>query len=66
MEVTFGVLDAIAFAVIALLIVVAVILIVSLGQLPGQLARKFGHPRWHGEKARGSDAAALLEREGTP
>ena len=45
MEPTFGVLDAVTFAVFALLIAVAVILVVSLGQLPGQLARKWGHPQ---------------------
>jgi hypothetical protein len=42
METTFGVLDAIAFFVFALLTAVAVILIVSLGQLPGQVAREWG------------------------
>lgn len=45
MEVTFGVLDAVTFVVFALLTAVAVILVVSLGQLPGQLARKWGHPQ---------------------
>jgi hypothetical protein len=45
MEPTFGVLDAVTFVVFALLIAVAVILVVSLGQLPGQLARKWGHPQ---------------------
>jgi Protein of unknown function (DUF3302) len=39
------VLDAFAFAVFAILIVAAVIVIVSLGKLPGQLARKWGHPQ---------------------
>src|ERR1700751_6167546 len=45
MENTFGVLDGVTFVVFALLLTVAVILIVSLGQLPGQLARKWGHPQ---------------------
>jgi len=42
MEPTFDVLDAVTFVVFALLIAVTVILVVSLGQLPGQLARKWG------------------------
>ena len=45
MDPTFGVLDAFAFVVFAVLIAVAVIAIVSLGQLPGSLARKWGHPQ---------------------
>jgi len=45
MDTTFGVLDAFAFVVFAVLIAVAVIAIVSLGQLPGHLARKWGHPQ---------------------
>jgi hypothetical protein len=45
MEPTFGVLDAVTFVVFALLITVAVILVVSLGLLPGELARKWGHPQ---------------------
>jgi hypothetical protein len=45
MESSFGPLDAFAFLVFAILIVVAVIVIVKLGQLPGQLARKWGHPQ---------------------
>jgi hypothetical protein len=45
MESSFGVLDAFAFVVFAVLIAVAVIIVVSLGQLPGQLARKWGHPQ---------------------
>jgi len=44
-ESSFGVLDAFAFVVFAVLIAVAVIAIVSLGQLPGRLARKWGHPQ---------------------
>jgi Protein of unknown function (DUF3302) len=45
MDSTFGVLDAFAFVVFAVLIAVVVIAIVSLGQLPGRLARKWGHPQ---------------------
>jgi hypothetical protein len=45
MDSTFGVLDAFAFVVFAVLIAVAVIAIVSLGQLPGRLARRWGHPQ---------------------
>lgn len=45
MDTTFGILDAFAFVVFAVLIAVAVIAIVSLGQLPGRLARKWGHPQ---------------------
>jgi len=45
MESGVGVLDAIAFSVFAILIVIAVILVVSLGQLPGRLARKLDHPQ---------------------
>jgi hypothetical protein len=44
MDVTFGALDAFAFLVFAVLIFVAVAIVVSLGQLPGRLARKWGHP----------------------
>jgi hypothetical protein len=43
MDSSFGILDAFAFLVFAVLILVAVIIIVSLGRLPGQLARKWGH-----------------------
>jgi hypothetical protein len=39
------VFDYIAFAVFALLLAVAVIVVVSLGQLPGQIAQKRGHPQ---------------------
>jgi Protein of unknown function (DUF3302) len=42
---SFGVLDAFAFVVFAVLIFVAVIIVVSLGKLPGQLARKWDHPQ---------------------
>ena len=45
MDSSFGPLDAFAFVVFAILIAVAVIVIVKLGQLPGQLARKWGHPQ---------------------
>jgi Protein of unknown function (DUF3302) len=45
MDTSFGVFDAFAFVVFAVLIVVAVVVIVSLGKLPGQLARKWGHPQ---------------------
>lgn len=45
MDSSFGPLDAFAFVVFAVLIAVAVIIIVKLGQLPGQLARKWGHPQ---------------------
>jgi hypothetical protein len=45
MDSSFGVFDAFAFVVFAVLIVAAVVVIVSLGQLPGQLARKWGHPQ---------------------
>jgi hypothetical protein len=45
MDSSFGILDAFAFLVFAVLIFVAVIIIVSLGKLPGQLARKWGHPQ---------------------
>ncbi len=45
MDSSFGVLDAFAFIVFAVLIFVAVIIVVSLGKLPGQLARKWEHPQ---------------------
>ena len=45
MDSSFGFLDAFAFVVFAILIAVAVIVIVKLGQLPGQLARTWGHPQ---------------------
>jgi len=44
MDSSFGPLDAIAFVVFAVLIAAAMIIIVSLGQLPGRLARKWEHP----------------------
>jgi hypothetical protein len=45
MDSSFGPLDAFAFLVLAILIAAAVIVIVKLGQLPGELARKWGHPQ---------------------
>lgn len=45
MDVTFGVLDAFAFVVFAVILVVAVVVVVGLGRLPGQLARKWEHPQ---------------------
>jgi hypothetical protein len=44
-ESTFGVLDAIAFSVFAVLIAAAIVIIVFLGQLPGRLARQRQHPQ---------------------
>ena len=45
MDSSFGPLDAFAFLVFAVLIFVGVVIIVSLGKLPGQLARKWSHPQ---------------------
>src|SRR5258705_6380506 len=42
---SFGALDAFAFVVFAVLIFVGVIIVVNLGKLPGQLARKWNHPQ---------------------
>jgi hypothetical protein len=42
---SFGVLDAFAFLVFAVLIFVGVIIVVNLGKLPGQLAQKWNHPQ---------------------
>jgi hypothetical protein len=42
---SFGPLDAFAFLVFAVLIFVGVIIVVSLGKLPGQLAHKWDHPQ---------------------
>jgi hypothetical protein len=42
---SFGPLDAFAFAVFAVLIFVGVVIVVSLGKLPGQLANKWNHPQ---------------------
>lgn len=43
-DVTFGALDAFAFVIFAVLIFVGAALVISLGQLPGRLAWKWGHP----------------------
>jgi hypothetical protein len=45
MDSSFGVLDAFAFVVFAVLIFVGVIIVVSLGKLPGRLAQKWDHPQ---------------------
>ena len=45
MDSSFCPLYAFAFVIFAVLIAVAVVVIVSLGQLPGRLARKWGHPQ---------------------
>jgi hypothetical protein len=37
--------DAIAFIVLGVLVIAVVFAIVALGKLPGQLARKWGHPQ---------------------
>jgi Protein of unknown function (DUF3302) len=37
--------DAIAFIVLGTLVIAAVFAVVALGKLPGQLARKWGHPQ---------------------
>jgi hypothetical protein len=42
---SFGPLDAFAFVVFAVLIFVGVIIVVSVGKLPGQLAHKWEHPQ---------------------
>jgi Protein of unknown function (DUF3302) len=42
---SFGALDAFAFVVFAVLILVGVIIVVNLGKLPGQLAHKWNHPQ---------------------
>jgi hypothetical protein len=39
------VLDIIAFVVFGVLLVAAVVIVVSLGSLPGQIAQKRGHPQ---------------------
>jgi Protein of unknown function (DUF3302) len=44
METTFGILDAFAFVVFAVILLAAVIVIVGVGRLPRQLARKWRHP----------------------
>jgi hypothetical protein len=45
MDSSFGVLDAFAFFVFAVLIFVSVVIVVNLGKLPGQLAHKWNHPQ---------------------
>src|SRR5262245_60330032 len=45
MDSSFGVLDAFAFVVFAVLIFVAVFIVVELGKLPGNLARQWNHPQ---------------------
>ncbi|MDH2342244.1 DUF3302 domain-containing protein [Bradyrhizobium sp. SSUT77] len=45
MDSSFGALDAFAFVVFAVLILVGVIIVVNLGKLPGQLAHKWNHPQ---------------------
>lgn len=45
MDVTFGALDAFAFIVFGVILFVGVFLVVSLGRLPGRLARSRGHPQ---------------------
>lgn len=42
---SFGVLDGFAFFVLAVLISAAVVIVVNVGKLPGQLAHKWGHPQ---------------------
>jgi hypothetical protein len=37
--------DIIAFAVFVVLLVIAVVLVANVGQLPGQIAQKRGHPQ---------------------
>jgi Protein of unknown function (DUF3302) len=37
--------DAIVFIILGLLVIAAVFAVVALGKLPGQLARKWGHPQ---------------------
>jgi multisubunit Na+/H+ antiporter MnhB subunit len=67
MDSSFGILDAFAFVVFAVLIVVVVIIFVSLGQLPGRLARKWDHPQasavnvagWIGMATGGAVAAGV-------
>jgi hypothetical protein len=45
MDSSFGILDAFAFVVFAVLVLVGVIVLVSLGKLPGQLAQNWNHPQ---------------------
>jgi len=44
-ESSIGPLDIAAFVVFALLICAAVIIVVNVGKLPGELAHKWGHPQ---------------------
>jgi hypothetical protein len=41
----FDILDIIAFAVFGILLIAAVVIVVTLGSLPGQIAHKRGHPQ---------------------
>jgi phosphotransferase system glucose/maltose/N-acetylglucosamine-specific IIC component len=45
LESSFGVLDAFAFVVMAVLICAGIVIVVNVGKLPGQLAHKWGHPQ---------------------
>lgn len=45
MESSIGALDIVAFIVFALLICAAVVIVVNVGKLPGELAHKWGHPQ---------------------
>jgi hypothetical protein len=55
MDSSFGALDAFALLVFAVLIFVGVIIVVSLGKLPGQLAYKWEHPQAGAINAMGSE-----------
>jgi ABC-type Mn2+/Zn2+ transport system permease subunit len=54
------VFDIIAFVVFAVLLVMGVILVVSLGQLPGRIARDRGHPQAAAINVMGSTGVATL------
>jgi hypothetical protein len=45
MSTSFDVLDIFAFIVFGVLLVAVVVIVVSLGSLPGQIASKRGHPQ---------------------
>jgi len=45
MDSSFGPFDAFAFVVMGALVLTFVVVVVSLGRLPGQLARKWAHPQ---------------------
>jgi hypothetical protein len=45
MDSSFGPFDAFAFVVMGALVLTMVVVVVNLGRLPGQLARKWGHPQ---------------------